>query len=101
MNEVRKSEGRGACVTTLDNGLRVVSQTMPGVETASLGVWVNAGARNEPRELNGVSHLLEHMAFKGTERRDAYTIAAEIEAVGAAISTPTPRASTPPITPGC
>jgi predicted Zn-dependent peptidase len=94
MNEVRKSEGRGACVTTLDNGLRVVSQTMPGVETASLGVWVNAGARNEPRELNGVSHLLEHMAFKGTERRDAYTIAAEIEAVGGHLNAYTSREHT-------
>ena len=60
--------------TTLDNGLRVVSDRMDSVETTSVGVWVNAGARDEHLEINGISHLLEHMAFKGTERRDAYAI---------------------------
>ena len=50
----------------LDNGLRVVTDAMAGVETASLGVWVGVGTRHEPAAINGVAHLLEHMAFKGT-----------------------------------
>lgn len=68
--------------TTLDNGLRVVSHTMPHLGTVSLGMWVGVGARDEPERLNGICHLLEHMAFKGTKRRTARTIAEEIEMVG-------------------
>ena len=56
-------------ITTLENGLRVVSQPMTTVETVSVGVWVDTGARNETQPINGISHLLEHMAFKGTKRR--------------------------------
>ena len=74
--------GDGAQVTTLPGGLRVVTDAMPRLETTSIGVWVDAGSRNESLEINGVSHLLEHMAFKGTERRSARAIAEEIEAVG-------------------
>ncbi len=81
-------------ITTLDNGLRVISQPMTTVETVSVGVWVDTGARNETKPLNGISHLLEHMAFKGTERRDAYTIAAEIEAVGGHLNAYTSREQT-------
>ena len=55
----------------LPNGLRVVSHHMPHVETVSLGVWIAAGARHESIAEHGISHLLEHMAFKGTERRSA------------------------------
>jgi predicted Zn-dependent peptidase len=69
-------------VTTLKSGINVVTDTMPHLETASLGVWVNAGSRDERREENGISHMLEHMAFKGTRRRTARQIAEEIEAVG-------------------
>ena len=69
-------------VSTLENGMRVLSDRMDGVETVSLGVWVDVGTRHEPAAVNGVAHLLEHMAFKGTERRSALDIAAEIEAVG-------------------
>jgi predicted Zn-dependent peptidase len=69
-------------VTTLKSGINVVTDTMPHLETASLGVWVNAGSRDERRDENGISHLLEHMAFKGTQRRTARQIAEEIEAVG-------------------
>ena len=68
--------------TTLENGLRIVSDPMPAVESVSLGVWVGVGTRYEKPEMNGVSHLLEHMAFKGTKRRSAMAIAEEIEAVG-------------------
>ena len=69
-------------VTELDSGLRVVTHEMPHLETASLGIWVNVGARSESVEEHGISHFLEHMAFKGTKRRTALQIATEIEAVG-------------------
>ncbi len=68
--------------TALANGLRVVSHAMPHLQTASLGVWVGAGARSESGAQHGISHLLEHMAFKGTARRSAREIAEEIETVG-------------------
>jgi predicted Zn-dependent peptidase len=69
-------------VTTLPNGLRVVTQTMPHLATVSLGVWVATGARHETLQEHGISHLLEHMAFKGTKTRTARAIAEEIEQVG-------------------
>lgn len=69
-------------ITTLPNGLRVVSEAMPHVETVSLGVWVGAGARHETESQHGLSHFLEHMAFKGTARRSAQAIAEEIEGIG-------------------
>src|SRR5215470_1653103 len=73
----------------LPNGLRVVSHHMPHVETVSLGVWIAAGARHERIAEHGISHLLEHMAFKGTERRSASGIAEEIEAVGGELNAAT------------
>jgi predicted Zn-dependent peptidase len=69
-------------VTRLSDGLVIVTDAMPHLETASLGVWVGAGSRNERPDEHGISHLLEHMAFKGTSRRTARQIAEEIEAVG-------------------
>jgi len=69
-------------VTTLKSGIKVVTDSMAHLETASLGVWVNTGSRDERRDEHGISHLLEHMAFKGTRRRSARQIAEEIEAVG-------------------
>ncbi len=81
-------------ITTLDNGLRVVTETMPRVETASFGIWVDAGARYEAPEVNGVAHMLEHMAFKGTERRTAKGIAEEIEDVGGSLNAYTGREHT-------
>ena len=69
-------------VTTLANGMRVVSQSMAHLETASLGIWVSCGARHEQPQDNGISHFLEHMAFKGTASRSARDIAEEIEQVG-------------------
>jgi predicted Zn-dependent peptidase len=81
-------------ISTLPNGLRVVSEDMPGLETASVGVWVDVGARYESADINGVSHLLEHMAFKGTERRSALAIAEEIEAVGGHVNAYTSREQT-------
>ncbi|MHB2166980.1 M16 family metallopeptidase [Alsobacter sp. R-9] len=69
-------------VTTLPNGLRVVTETMPQLATAALGVWIGAGTRHERDGEQGLAHLLEHMAFKGTRRRNALQIVEEIEAVG-------------------
>jgi predicted Zn-dependent peptidase len=68
--------------TTLDNGLTVVSHTMPHLKTVSAGVWVASGSRHERDAEHGISHLLEHMAFKGTARRSALQIAEEIEQIG-------------------
>lgn len=81
-------------ITTLDNGLTVVSEQMAHLQTATVGVWVSVGARDERADQNGVSHLLEHMAFKGTATRDAYAIAAEIEAVGGHLNAYTSRENT-------
>jgi predicted Zn-dependent peptidase len=81
-------------VTTLDNGLRVATDTMPAVESAAIGVWASVGTRSEPRPVNGVAHMLEHMAFKGTARRTARDIAEQIEAVGGHINAYTSREST-------
>jgi predicted Zn-dependent peptidase len=75
----------------LAGGLRVVSDTMDSVETVSLGVWIEVGTRDEDESVNGISHLLEHMAFKGTERRNAKQIVEEIEAVGGHLNAHTSR----------
>ena len=81
-------------VTRLPSGLTVVTERMERVETVSLGAYVAAGSRHERAEENGVSHFLEHMAFKGTERRSAAAIAEEIEAVGGHINAYTAREQT-------
>lgn len=81
-------------ITTLPNGLRVVSAHMPHLESAAVGVWVDIGARHEAPQMHGISHLLEHMAFKGTKRRTAQRIAEEIEAVGGHVNAYTSREQT-------
>lgn len=81
-------------ITTLANGLRVATDLMPSVETISVGVWIGVGTRQEAPEVNGVAHLLEHMAFKGTKRRSARDIAVEIEAVGGSMNAQTSREQT-------
>ena len=78
-------------ITTLPNGLRVVTRAMPGLHSASIGVWVGAGGRDERPEQNGIAHFLEHMAFKGTARRSALQIAEAIEDVGGYINAYTSR----------
>lgn len=83
-----------AKVSVLPNGLRVVTDTMAELETVSLGVYVGVGAMYEPEELNGISHLLEHMAFKGTTTRSARRIAEQIEDVGGYINACTSRETT-------
>ncbi len=79
---------------TLANGLRIVTDRIDTVDTASLGLWVDVGTRHEAPEVNGAAHFLEHMAFKGTERRSARAIAEEIEAVGGHLNAYTSREST-------
>jgi predicted Zn-dependent peptidase len=81
-------------VTRLPSGLSVVTDRMPHLESASLGVWAGAGSRNEAPDEHGISHLLEHMAFKGTKRRTARQIAEEIEAVGGDLNASTSAEST-------
>jgi predicted Zn-dependent peptidase len=81
-------------VTTLKSGINVVTDTMPHLETASLGVWVASGSRDERPNEHGISHLLEHMAFKGTRRRNAHQIAEEIEAVGGDLNAATSAEAT-------
>lgn len=78
-------------LTTLPNGFRVVSEHMPGLQSAAIGVWILAGARHERAEQNGIAHFLEHMAFKGTRRRSALQIAEAIEDVGGYINAYTSR----------
>jgi len=81
-------------VTRLASGLSVVTDRMPHLESATLGVWVGAGSRNETPDEHGISHLLEHMAFKGTTRRTSRQIAEEIEAVGGDLNASTSVEST-------
>jgi predicted Zn-dependent peptidase len=81
-------------VTRLPSGLTVVTERMDRVETVSIGAYVATGSRNETTEENGVSHFLEHMAFKGTTSRSAAAIAEEIEAVGGHINAYTAREQT-------
>ncbi|WP_439542191.1 M16 family metallopeptidase [Hyphomicrobium sp.] len=76
-------------ITRLGNGLTVVTDAMTHVETTSLGIWVNVGARDEQPAENGISHFLEHMSFKGTATRSAQAIAEEIEAVGGELNAAT------------
>ena len=81
-------------LTTLSNGLRIVTETMPGLLSASVGIWVCAGGRHETQSQNGIAHFLEHMAFKGTTTRSALQIAEEIEDVGGYINAYTSREMT-------
>jgi len=81
-------------LTTLSNGFRVVTEAMPGLASAAVGIWVLAGARDEAARENGIAHFLEHMAFKGTGRRSAMQIAEAIEDVGGHINAYTSREAT-------
>ena len=75
----------------LNNGLTVITDYIDTVETVSVGMWNKVGARNEQEKVNGVAHLLEHMAFKGTANRTALDIAKEVEMVGGAVNAYTSR----------
>lgn len=81
-------------LTTLDNGLTVVSDTMPDIPSVSLTIGVDVGSRYENSSQNGTSHFLEHLAFKGTERRTAKQIAEEFDAIGGYLNAATDREHT-------
>jgi predicted Zn-dependent peptidase len=81
-------------ITSLNNGLRIITDDIPGIATATLGLWVEVGTRYESPEINGISHFLEHMAFKGTTTRSAKQIAEEIEDVGGSLNAYTSRENT-------
>src|SRR3954465_2645597 len=80
--------------TQLPNGLTVLSEHMPGVRSVAFGAWVRAASLHEPRDRMGLSHLLEHMVFKGTERRSAHEIALSLEALGGSLDAYTSREHT-------
>ena len=77
------------CISKLSNGLTVITDHMPHLESAAMGVWVKSGSRDEAEHEHGIAHLLEHMAFKGTASRSAKQIAAEIENVGGELNAAT------------
>lgn len=81
-------------ITKLPSGLTVITDTMPHLETASLGVWTGVGGRDEQPDQHGMSHLLEHMAFKGTTTRNSRQIVEEIEAVGGDLNAATSTETT-------
>ncbi len=81
-------------ISTLANGLRVATLAMPGIETAAVGLNIDAGSRFETAACNGVAHMLEHMVFKGTQSRSARDIAEQIEAVGGHLNAYTSRDNT-------
>ena len=68
--------------TTLENGIRVITEEIPTVKSASIGVWINTGSQNETETTNGISHFIEHMLFKGTKKRNYVQIAHSVESVG-------------------
>lgn len=80
--------------TVLSNGIRILTEVVDEVYSASMGVWVDVGSEDEKEENNGVSHCLEHMLFKGTERRTAEQIAQEIEDVGGSLGAATSKENT-------
>lgn len=77
--------------STAPNGLTVFTETLPGIRSAAIGVWVRSASAHEPRPLMGISHLLEHMLFKGTERRSAKQLALELEVRGGSLDAYTGR----------
>jgi len=79
---VNKTMEHAVNKTVLNNGIRIVSKEMPHVHSVSMGVWVNAGARDESSSESGLSHFIEHMIFKGTKKRTAFQIAKEFDAIG-------------------
>ena len=77
--------------TVLANGIKVITEEIPYLKSVSIGVWVNTGSRDEQPHENGISHFIEHLLFKGTERRTAFDIAKEIDSVGGTLNAFTGR----------
>ncbi|MDO9079575.1 MAG: insulinase family protein, partial [Desulfuromonadales bacterium] len=72
--------------SVLDNGIRIVSEKIPAVRSAAVGIWIETGARHEMPQVSGISHFVEHMLFKGTQTRDARAIAKTIDSVGGVLN---------------
>jgi len=72
----------GASKTDLNNGVKIITKQMPYVHSVTMGIWVNAGSRDETLSENGLSHLIEHLIFKGTKKRSAFQIAKEFDDIG-------------------
>ena len=87
----RPGDGMGFDRTVLPSGVRVVSERLEGARSVSIGAWVAAGSRDEPAELNGATHFLEHLLFKGTPTRSALEIAKSFDAIGGDINAFTTR----------
>src|ERR1700676_2535094 len=77
LSKVREVE-----VTTLSNGIRIVTEQMPHVRSVSMGIWIGTGSRRESSDENGISHFIEHMVFKGTKNRSAEEIARSVDSIG-------------------
>ena len=88
---MRHIEELGTTVTTLANGVRVVVLAMPGIGSASVSVFVRTGSAHEAVRLNGISHVVEHMAFKGTRTRDCQRINLDAERLGAEVNAHTDK----------
>ena len=93
---LEEHDSAGSAVSTvrrsvLPSGLRVITEQMPGLRSACIGVWIAAGARDETARLSGASHFLEHLLFKGTATRSALEISASMDAVGAEFNAFTAR----------
>ncbi len=72
--------------SSLENGVRIATREMPEMKSVSVGIWIAVGGRHEPEELCGISHFLEHLLFKGTEKRSARDITEEVEGLGGFIN---------------
>src|SRR6202046_3893549 len=79
---VAKRSSRNIRKTVLPDGLLVLTESMPHLRSVSLGAWVGSGSRDEAAEINGISHFVEHMVFKGTTSRSAQQIAREVDTIG-------------------
>jgi predicted Zn-dependent peptidase len=91
LNPLWLTAGMGYRKTILDNGIRVITEEIPYLKSVSIGVWVTTGSRDEQSHENGISHFIEHLLFKGTERRTAFDIAKEIDSVGGTLNAFTGR----------
>jgi len=85
------SDKPGTSIATLANGVRVVLLALPGVGSASVSVFVRTGSAHEGAKLNGISHVVEHMAFKGTRTRDCQRINLDAERLGAEVNAHTDK----------
>jgi predicted Zn-dependent peptidase len=94
LDEYLKDAFMTISISTLSNGLRVITDTNDRVDSAAIGVWVNVGSRYEDPNVNGIAHFLEHMAFKGTTTRSAQQIAESVENVGGYLNACTSREAT-------